>query len=80
MKTLMILGSSVGFLADTDSGVVGNRPWSATLWRACAAALVAAVLARWWSRVWLNRFRASLEYDAHTRSAPLSKLKSAARL
>jgi hypothetical protein len=80
MKTLMILGSSVGFLADTDGGVVGNRPWSATLWRACAAALVAAVLARWWSRIWLNRLRTGLTYDPHTRSAPRSELKSAARL
>jgi hypothetical protein len=52
---LMILGSSVGFLA-------------------------AAVLARWRSRVWLNRLRTSLAYDPHTRSAPRSELKSAARL
>jgi hypothetical protein len=80
MKTLMILGSSVGFLAATDCGVIGNRPWSATLWRTGAAALVVAVLAGWWSRVWLNRLRCSLEHDAHTRSATRRELNSAARL
>ena len=53
----MILGAIVGFLIGSGFGLAGSSPWPATLWRACAAALIAAVLARWWSGVWLKSLR-----------------------
>lgn len=54
MKALMILGAMVGFVMGTGLGLVAENPWPTILWKACAAALVSAVLARWWSRVWLR--------------------------
>jgi hypothetical protein len=53
MKSLMILGAIVGFLIGGGFSLAGACSWSTALWRACAAALAAAVLARWWSRLWL---------------------------
>jgi hypothetical protein len=66
MKALMILGAIIGFLIGAGFGVAGDSPWPAALWRGCAAALVAAVLARWWSNVWLKSLRDSLESDRTT--------------
>jgi Kef-type K+ transport system membrane component KefB len=80
MKALMILGAIVGFLIGAGCGIAGDSPWSATLWRACAAALVAAVLARWWGRVWFNSLRNSLEHGPGIRPAPRSDSKSAAKV
>ena len=80
MKALMILGAIVGFLIGAGCGIAGNSPWSATLWRACAAALVAAVLARWWGRVWLNSLRNSFESGPAPRRAPRVEPKSAAKV
>jgi hypothetical protein len=31
------------------------------LWRACAAALTACILTRWWGRIWMQGLRDSLE-------------------
>jgi Kef-type K+ transport system membrane component KefB len=76
----MILGAIVGFLIGAGCGIAGNSPWSATLWRACAAALVAAVLARWWSRVWFNSLRSSLEQGPVGRPAPRSESKPAVKV
>lgn len=61
MKALIILGAIVGFLTGAAFGVVGNSPLPNTLWHACAAALVVAVLTRWWSRVWIQGLQDSLE-------------------
>ena len=79
MKALMILGAIIGFLIGAGFGVAGDSPWPAALWRACAAALVAAVLARWWSRVWLKSLRDSLEAAQSMRSARV-ETKPAAKL
>ena len=65
----MILGAIVGFLIGAGFGVAGNSPWPAALWRACAAALIAAILARWWSRVWMQSLRDSLENGRTPRAA-----------
>jgi O-antigen/teichoic acid export membrane protein len=74
MKALMILGAIVGFLIGTGFGLAGNSPWPAALWHACAAALFAAVLTRWWSRVWLSSLRDSLHNRRTLRtSAPADK-------
>ena len=69
MKALIILGALVGFLIGSSFGLAGHGPWPETLWRACAAALVAAVLTRWWSRVWLNGLRDALAQRRQSRTA-----------
>lgn len=61
MKALMILGAIVGFLLGAALGHLANNSWATTLWKACAAALAAALLARWWAGVWLRGLRESLE-------------------
>jgi hypothetical protein len=61
MKALMILGAIVGFLIGTGFGLAASSPWPSTLWRACAAALGAAFLTRWWGRIWLQGLREALE-------------------
>ncbi len=61
MKALMILGSMVGFLIGTGFGLAGRSPWPDALWRACAAAVVAALLTRWWGRIWMQGLKEALE-------------------
>jgi hypothetical protein len=61
MKALIILGAIVGFLTGAAFGLAGNSPWPNALWHACAAALAAALLTRWWSRVWMQSLRDSLD-------------------
>ncbi|HWC59925.1 MAG TPA: hypothetical protein VHC44_09555 [Verrucomicrobiae bacterium] len=67
MKALVVLGAIVGFLTGATFGLAGNSPWPTALWRACAAALAAAILTRWWSRVWVQSLRDSLEQRQHSR-------------
>jgi hypothetical protein len=62
MKSLIILGAIVGFLIGAGFGLASSSPWPATLWRAGAAALAATILTRWWSRVWLQGLRESLQH------------------
>jgi len=69
MKALIVLGSIVGFLTGAAFGLAGNSPWPTALWRACAAALAAAVLTRWWSRVWIQSLKDALEQRNHPRPA-----------
>jgi hypothetical protein len=61
MKALIVLGAIVGFLTGVTFGLAGNSPWPTALWRGCAAALAAAILTRWWSRVWVQSLRDSLD-------------------
>jgi len=61
MKALIVLGSIVGFLAGATLAIAGNSPWPTALWRACVAALAAAILTRWWSKIWVQNLRDSLE-------------------
>ena len=75
MKALMILGAMVGFLIGSSSALTGLSSWSTALWRASAAALIAAVLTRWWSRVWLQGLQESLNQRRAARNtlSPNSK-------
>ena len=61
MKALMILGAIVGFLIGVGFGLSTGSSGATTLWRACAAALGAAVLTRWWGGIWLKSLREALE-------------------
>ena len=80
MKALMILGAIVGFLIGSGFGLAGNSPWPAALWRACAAALLAAVLTRWWSRVWLSSLRDAKQNRSTLRPAPPADKKAGSKL
>jgi hypothetical protein len=60
MKALMIFGALVGFVIGSSSGLAGRSSWETALWRATACALVAAVLTRWWARVWFDGLKESL--------------------
>jgi hypothetical protein len=76
MKAFIILGAIVGFLTGAAFGVAGNSPWPNTLWHACAAALAAAILTRWWSRVWIQCLRDSLDQRkraASSNAKPVAK-------
>jgi O-antigen/teichoic acid export membrane protein len=75
MKALIILGAIVGFLIGAGFGLASSSPWPAALWRACVAALVAAVLTRWWSRVWMRGLRESLEHRHAHHAAPTAPVK-----
>lgn len=65
MKALIVLGAIVGFLIGAAFGLAGDSPWPTAIWRACAAALAAGLLTRWWSRVWIENLRQSLEQQRH---------------
>jgi hypothetical protein len=80
MKALMIFGAIVGFLIGTGFGLAGSSPWPSALWRACAAALVAALLTRWWSRVWMKGLRDALQERRAMRAPSPIEPKSALKL
>jgi hypothetical protein len=80
MKALMILGAIVGFLIGSAFGLAGSSPWPGTLWRSCAAALLAAVLTRWWSRVWINSLRDAHHQRRTTHNAPAADKKTGSKL
>jgi len=67
MKALVVLGAIVGFLTGATFGLASNSTWPTALWRACAAALAAAILTRWWSGVWVESLRDSLEQRQNPR-------------
>ena len=80
MKSLMVLGSLIGFVIGTGLSLAGNCPWSIVLWRACVAALVAAVLARWWGRIWLEGLQSAIENRRQARSTANAETKPNAKL
>ena len=74
MKSLMILGSLVGFLIGAGFSLAGECPWPTALWRAAVAALLVAFLTRWWGRVWVQGLREALEQKRHLR--PISQVNT----
>ena len=78
MKALMILGAMVGFAIGAGLGLLASNPWPSILWKACAAALVSGILARWWSGVWLRGLRESLEQQQSAAQATATKPNSKA--
>ena len=80
MKALMILGAIVGFLIGTGFGLAAKSPWPTALWHACAAALLSAILTRWWGRIWLASLHDSLQNRRTARSSPTVDKKAAAKI
>jgi hypothetical protein len=75
----MMLGAIVGFLVGSSFGLAGSSPWPTTLWRACAAALLAAVLTRWWGRIWLGSLRDAIHHRQTFRNSPPVDKKSGSK-
>jgi hypothetical protein len=75
MKSLMILGSLAGFVIGAGFSLAGNCPWPTVLWRACVSALLAGMLARWWSRIWLEGLHSAMEQRHHARPTPNAETK-----
>lgn len=79
MKPLMILGSLFGFVIGAGFSMAGNCPWPTVLWRACVAALLAALLARWWGRIWIEGLHSAIEQRRQARLKPNVEVKPAAK-
>ena len=75
MKSFMILGSIIGFLIGAGFSLADDCPWPTALWRACAAALVAAVIARWWSNILFQNLRAAIKQRRYAQMNPPVKNK-----
>jgi hypothetical protein len=80
MKALMILGAIIGFLIGSGFGIASSSPWPAALWRGCAAAVLSAVLTRWWGRMWMSNLRDSLHHRHTTPNTPSADKKAASKL
>jgi hypothetical protein len=75
MKSYIILGSIIGFLIGAGFSLADGCSWSTALWRACAGALVMAILTRWWSRVWLQSLREAVKQRRAAPANPSAKTK-----
>lgn len=80
MKSLMILGSIVGFVIGASFGLVAESSGPASLWRACVAALAGGVLIRWWGRMWINGLRDSMNQRRYVRSAAIPATKATSKV
>ena len=70
MKALIVFGAIVGFVTGAAFGLAGSSPWPTALWRASVAALGVGILTKWWSRIWLQNLRDSLEQRHRSRYQP----------
>ena len=57
IKTLMLLGALTGFAIGIGFGLArqGDSKW--IFLKACIAAYIAALLMRWWGRIWIRSIR-----------------------
>jgi heme O synthase-like polyprenyltransferase len=79
MKSFIILWAIVGFLIGIGSSLAENCSWSTAFWRACAGALIVALLARWWTNIWLDSLRDAIRQRQYKRPLPISKPKPTAK-
>lgn len=80
MKALIIFGSVVGFLIAAGCGLASGSSWPNLLWHASAAALVAAMLTRWWGRIWFASLNDALEQRRHASRNPVPETKSTVKV
>ncbi|HUA39683.1 MAG TPA: hypothetical protein VMA35_14915 [Candidatus Sulfopaludibacter sp.] len=69
----------MGFLIGTSFSLIGNDSWPTVLWHAGGAALLVALLARWWSRVWLQNLQDAIEQRRRARFVPATNHKPASK-
>ncbi len=75
MKSHMILGAILGFLVGAGISAAEECSWSTAFWRACVASVLVALLARWWSRVWLQSLGEAIRQRRHAGTNPSTKGK-----
>jgi hypothetical protein len=71
----MILWAIIGLLIGIGFSLEEGCQWPTAFWRGCAAALFAAILARWWTHVWLEGLRDSIRQRQYKRTVPATKPK-----
>jgi hypothetical protein len=71
----MILWAIVGLVIGIGFSLAGDCAWSTAFWRGCVAALAAALLARWWTGIWLDSFRDAIRQRQYRRSVPPPKTR-----
>lgn len=59
MKLLILIGGVGGFLIGLGFGLAAQNEWPQTIWQACLATYVAALLMRWWGRIWMQNLKQS---------------------
>jgi len=75
MKAFVILGSIIGFLIGAGCSLAGDCSWSTAISRACIAALAAAFLTRWWSRIWMESLEDAVKQRRHPRPVETKPVK-----
>jgi hypothetical protein len=68
IRTLMLLGALTGFAIGIGFGLArqGDSKW--IFLKACVAAYLAALLMRWWGRIWIRSIR-----EMHQEKSELEK-------
>jgi hypothetical protein len=68
IRTLMLLGALTGFAIGIGFGLArqGDSKW--IFLKACVAAYLAALLMRWWGRIWIRSIR-----EMHQEQSELEK-------
>jgi hypothetical protein len=80
MKSFMIFWAIVGFFIGIGFSLESNCSWSTAFWRACTAALVAGIIARWWGNVWIEGLRDSIKQRQYRKTIPApAKIKTTAK-
>ena len=68
MKSMMILGSMMGFILGAGSSLAGDCAPSTAFWHASVTALIGGILARWCGRMWLTGLADALEKQRRART------------
>jgi hypothetical protein len=77
MKPFMILWAIVGLLIGIGCSLADDCSWSTAFWRGCVVALAAALMARWWTGIWLDSLRDATRQRQYRRSVSAPKTRPA---